>query len=385
MKNIVILGSTGSIGESTCKVVRHLEGQFKVIGVAGGSRWQKVAEQAVEFDVRYASIQNQDSFDSFREALPDSCQALQGIEGMERMVTDPKVDFVLCGVVGTASLKPVLAAIRAGKDIGLASKEILVMAGEIVMAEAKKYGVNIIPVDSEHNAIFQCLEGQQTKDVKRLLVTCSGGPFRQTPYEEFKDITVAKALKHPTWTMGRKITIDSATLMNKSLEVIEAKWLFDVDIDQVEVVVHPQSIVHSMVEYVDGSILSQMSEPDMVFPIQFAMCYPERQKGSLKPLDFSQLMTLTFESPDHERFPSLKMARQAVLEGGTMPAVFNAANEIAVEAFLNEKITFLNIWDVIRSAMDHHQTIKKATLDEIIDADTAIRLYCQELISTGKL
>ena len=382
-KKVVVLGSTGSIGESTLKVIRHLVGQFELVGIAAGRRWQETAAQAAEFNCKYACIQSKDHFQDFQSELPQDCEALQGQEGLIKMVTDPEVDFVLCAIVGTDGLLPVLEAIRHKKTIGLASKEILVMAGELVMAEAKKYGVDIIPVDSEHNAIFQCLQGDDTKDIRRLLVTCSGGPFLRTPKEDFKNITLERALKHPTWNMGPKITIDSATLMNKSLEVIEAKYLFDVDIRNVEAVIHPQSIVHSMVEFVDGSILAQLSEPDMVFPIQYALTFPKRYPGSLKPLDFTAGLDLRFESPDHERFPSLKMAEEAVLRGGTTPAIFNAANEVAVDAFVNGKIHFTQIWDVIRAALKQHQTISNPSLEQIIAADQDIRQYCREIILQG--
>lgn len=382
-KKVVVLGSTGSIGQSTLKVLRHLPEQFELVGLAAGSRWQEAAEQAAEFSCKYASIQVEASYSDFKKAVPSGCEALLGQEGLIKMVTDSEVDFVLCAIVGTDGLLPVLEAIRCGKTIGLASKEILVMAGELVMSEAKKYGVDIIPVDSEHNAIFQCLQGDDSKDIRRLLVTCSGGPFLRTPKEDFPNVTLEKALKHPTWDMGPKITIDSATLMNKSLEVIEAKYLFDVDIRNVEAVIHPQSIVHSMVEFVDGSILAQLSEPDMVFPIQYALTFPKRYPGSLKPLDFSQGLDLRFESPDHERFPSLKMAEEAVLRGGTTPAIFNAANEVAVDAFVKGQIHFVQIWDVIRAALEQHQTISNPSLEQIIAADQAIRQFCRESIVRG--
>ena len=379
-KNIVILGCTGSIGDSSLKVIRHLNDKFNVIGIAGGSRYEKVADIASEVNCRYASISKEEHFQNFKSLVPDSTEALLGEEGMIKMCTDPDVDMVLCGIVGTAGLAPVLAAIKAGKDIGLASKEILVMAGELVMKEVEKAKVKMIPVDSEHNAIFQCLDGQADPKFKRILLTCSGGPFLKTPYGEFAEITPAKALKHPTWDMGRKITIDSATLMNKSLEVIEAAWLFKADIDQVEVVIHPQSIVHSMVEFVDGSILSQMSSPDMVFPIQYALTYPDRYEGSMKPLDFSAGLNLTFESPDHERFPSIKMAKEAFRRGGTAPAVFNAANEVAVSAFLDQGLPFLKIWDVISTALENHSFIDHPSLEQIIEADLQAREIAEEFV-----
>ncbi|MCM8533569.1 MAG: 1-deoxy-D-xylulose-5-phosphate reductoisomerase [Lentisphaeraceae bacterium] len=380
-KNIVILGCTGSIGDSTLKVVRHLKDQFNVVGIAGGSRFEKVADIANELDCKYASIQHEENFPKFKSLLNSSTKASLGEEGMVEMCSDPSVDLVLCGIVGTAGLVPVLEAIRSGKDIGLASKEILVMAGEIVMAEVAKAGVKMIPVDSEHNAIFQCLDGQSDNSYRRILLTCSGGPFRNTPKEDFDKITRKTALRHPTWDMGPKITIDSATLMNKSLELIEAVWLFDADVDQVEVVIHPQSIVHSMVEFNDGSILSQMSNPDMVFPIQYALTYPDRYESSIAPMDFAQGVSLTFEGPDHNRFPSINMAKDCLRRGGTSPAVFNAANEVAVQAFLDESLPFLKIWDLIRHTEEKHTFIKKPSLQEIIEADLEAREIAKDFLA----
>ena len=379
-KNIVILGCTGSIGDSCLKVLRHLKDNFNVIGIAGGQRFKKVAEIATETKCRYASIAEPVKLSEFKNLLPENCEALTGEEGMIKMCTDPDVDFVLCGIVGTAGLAPVLEAIKAGKDIGLASKEILVMAGELVMKEVNKSGVKLIPVDSEHNAIFQCLDGKSDNTFKRLLLTCSGGPFLRKPKEDFPNVTLKEALKHPTWDMGPKITIDSATLMNKSLEVIEAAWLFGADIDQVEVVIHPQSIIHSMVEFKDGSVLSQMSSPDMVFPIQYALTYPKRYEGSMKPMDFTAGLTLDFEGPDHERFPSIRMAKEVFKKGGTAPAVFNAANEVAVSSFLNENISFDKIWTVIEQTISIHSFIKSPSLNEIIEADSEARKIAQKLI-----
>ena len=382
-KNIIILGCTGSIGESSLKVIRHLKDRFNVVGIAGGSRYEKVAEIAAEVNCKYASIANEKDFDSFKKILPSSCEALLGESGLVKMCTDASVDFVLCGIVGTAGLNPVLEAIRAGKDIGLASKEILVMAGELVMAEVEKTGVKMIPVDSEHNAIFQCLDGKDNQQFNRILLTCSGGPFLRKPKKDFSKITVKEALNHPTWDMGPKITVDSATLMNKSLEVIEAAWLFGADIDKVEVVIHPQSIIHSMVEFIDGSVLAQLSSPDMVFPIQYALTYPERYNGSMQPIDFTKGLQLDFEGPDHERFPSITMAKDAFRRGGTAPAVFNAANEVAVDAFLNNKLPFNDIWQVIKNTLQDHSFEKKPLIDRLIEADSEARKIASELISKG--
>lgn len=280
---------------------------------------------------------------------------------------------MLIAIVGTAGLAPALAAIRAGKDIAVASKEILVMAGEIVMTEARKHGVKVLAVDSEHSAIFQCLDGKPTESVRRLILTASGGPFRKTPQEEFAGITVAMALKHPSWVMGRKITIDSATLFNKGLEMIEARWLFDIEMDRVDVVVHPQSIVHSMVEFVDGSVLAQMSTPDMCLPIQYALCYPHRQPSDRVQTSFPKLGTLTFEAPDTDRFPALNLARRAGEIGGTLPAVFNAANEVAVDRFVAGSLSFSGIWQTVEKVMNQHRVVEHPNLEQILAADLQAR------------
>jgi 1-deoxy-D-xylulose-5-phosphate reductoisomerase len=289
-----------------------------------------------------------------------------------KLATLPEADVVLIAIVGTAGLQPALAAIRAGKDIAVASKEILVMAGEIVMGEARKHGVKVLAVDSEHSAIFQCLDGKPSSSVRNLWLTASGGPFRDKtlwPKETFAGITVEKALKHPSWVMGRKITIDSATLFNKGLEMIEARWLFDVEMARVKVVVHPQSIVHSMVEFVDGSILAQMSTPDMCLPIQYALTYPGRSGSDRVQTNFAGIGTLTFEEPDTDRFPAINLARRAGEVGGTLPAVFNAANEVAVDLFLNRKIGFPQITAAVSAVMDRHEVVAQPTLDDILAAD----------------
>ena len=285
----------------------------------------------------------------------------------------PEADVVLIAIVGTAGLQPALAAIRAGKDIAVASKEILVMAGEIVMGEARKHGVRVLAVDSEHSAIFQCLDGKPSTSVRRLWLTASGGPFRTTPKEEFAAITVERALKHPSWVMGRKITIDSATLFNKGLEMIEARWLFDIEMARVSVVVHPQSVVHSMVEFVDGSMLAQLSTPDMCLPIQYALTYPDRLPSDRVQTSLTRLGSLTFEEPDLERFPALQLARKAGEVGGTLPAVLNAANEVAVEAFVNKRIRFPQISEIVQRTLARHEVVSKPTLEQIFAADAWAR------------
>lgn len=383
MKNIVILGVTGSIGQSTLKVVRHLSEKFNIIGVAGGRRWQDTAKAANEFNVPLVCTANETDLEDLQSQLHDTAEALHGEAGLVKMCTDPRVDMVLCGIVGVGGLIPVYEAIKKGKDIALASKEILVAAGEIIMDEAHKSGSKIIPVDSEHCAIFQCLESKRLEHISRAVLTCSGGPFLRTAKEDFKDITVAKALKHPTWEMGQKITIDSASLMNKALEVIEARWLFDLQPEQVDVVIHPQSIVHSMVEFTDGTVLAQMSENDMVFPIQYALTYPERYEGSLKPMDFTKAMQLNFEGPDKTRFPSLDFAYRAMREGGASPAILNAVNEVAALAFIKEEIAFTQIWELIEYFLDHSKDFASETLEDIIATDRRVREMTRERILKG--
>src|SRR5215469_13048966 len=343
MKNVVLLGSTGSIGTSTIKVADDLPDQIRLLGLAAGNNVELLLEQTRKHKPQTISISDPAKAKELRNLLGTSTQVFSGVEGLLKLATLPGADIVLIAIVGTAGLQPALAAIRAGKDIAIASKEILVMAGEIVMAEARKHGVKVLAVDSEHSAIFQCLDGKPGASVRKLWLTASGGPFRSKtdwPKEKFSEITVERALKHPSWVMGRKITIDSATLFNKGLEMIEARWLFDIEMARVGVVVHPQSIVHSMVEFVDGSIIAQLSTPDMCLPIQYALTYPARASSERVQTNFPKIGSLTFEQPDIDRFPALELARRAGETGGTLPAVLNAANEIAVEAFVNRKITF---------------------------------------------
>ena len=303
-----------------------------------------------------------------------------GVRCLIQLATLPEADIVLIAIVGTAGLEPALAAIRAGKDIAVASKEILVMAGEIVMREAKEHGVKVLAVDSEHSAIFQCLDGKPVNSIRSIWLTASGGPFRETPAEDFENISVEQALKHPSWVMGRKITIDSATMFNKGLEMIEARWLFDVEMDRVKVVVHPQSVVHSLVEYVDGSMIAQMSTPDMCLPIQYALTYPERMSSDRVQTNLASIGTLQFEEPDPERFPALRLARRAGETCGTMPAVFNAANEVAVSAFCDRKLSFIGITKLVSDVMDDNQVISEPDLEQILDADQWAREHATSLI-----
>jgi 1-deoxy-D-xylulose-5-phosphate reductoisomerase len=377
MKNVVLLGSTGSIGTSTVKVADDLPDKIRLVGLGAGNNLELLLEQTRKHQPTAISITDPAKAKEARNALGTLTEVYSGTDGLIKLATMPSADIVLIAIVGTAGLQPALAAIRAGKDIAVASKEILVMAGEIVMSEARKHGVRVLAVDSEHSAIFQCLEEKPGHSVRNLWLTASGGPFRTTPKEEFAAITVERALKHPSWVMGRKITIDSATLFNKGLEMIEARWLFDIEMGRVKVVVHPQSVVHSMVEFVDGSIIAQLSTPDMCLPIQYALTYPERARSDRVQTNLAKLGTLTFEEPDVDRFPSLNLARQAGEIGGTLPAVLNAANEVAVEAFVNRRITFTQITDTVRRTMERHQVTSHPTLEQILAADSWARAEAQ--------
>src|SRR6266536_6141143 len=355
MKNVVLLGSTGSIGTSAVKVAEDLPDRIRLIGLAAGGNAELLVRQTLKHRPEAISINDPAKARELETMLGTTTRVYSGEPGLMKLATLPAADIVLIAIVGTAGLQPALAAIRAGKDIAVASKEILVMAGETVMNEARKHGVRVLAVDSEHSAVFQCLDGKPASSVRRLWLTASGGPFRQTPREDFPGITVERALKHPSWVMGRKITIDSATLFNKGLEMIEARWLFDIDMARVGVVVHPQSVVHSMVEFVDGSMLAQLSTPDMCLPIQYALTYPERAASDRVQTNLSRLGSLTFEAPDLERFPALDLARRAGEVGGTLPAVLNAANEVAVEAFVNRRINFPQITETVRRTIVAHK------------------------------
>jgi 1-deoxy-D-xylulose-5-phosphate reductoisomerase len=373
MKKVVLLGSTGSIGTSTIKVAEDLPERIRLIGLGAGNNVDLLLEQTRKHKPEAISITDPAKAGELRNALGNGVNVSSGPDGLVKLATMPGADIVLIAIVGTAGLRPALAAIRAGKDIAVASKEILVMAGEIVMSEARKHGVRVLAVDSEHSAIFQCLDGKPSGSVRKLWLTASGGPFRSTPKEEFPNITVERALKHPSWVMGRKITIDSATLFNKGLEMIEARWLFDIEMARVSVVVHPQSVVHSMVEFVDGSMLAQLSTPDMCLPIQYALTYPDRASSDRVQTNLAKLGSLTFEEPDPERFPSLLLARKAGEIGGTLPAVLNAANEIAVEAFVNRRINFPQISETVHRTMDKHRVVSHPSLDQILEADAWAR------------
>ena len=378
-KRVVILGATGSIGESALKVARDIPERMEVVGLAANSNAQKLAEAANEIRPESVCLVDETKIDILRKALNYQPRIFMGGEGLREIACLTNAEMVLVAIVGTGGLRPALAAIEAGKDLAVASKEILVMAGEIVMREARENSVHVLPVDSEHNAIFQCLDGRSS-EVRRIILTASGGPFRETPANEFINLTAEQALKHPTWNMGPKITIDSATLFNKGLEMIEAHWLFGVEMKHVEVVIHPQSIVHSMVEFADGSTLAQLSYSDMCFPIQYAVTWPDRVPNTLPPLDFGKLSKLEFFTPRYDDFPALNLARRAGETGGTLPAVMNAANEIAVAAFLDRQVPFTRIWQTVQEVMDQHTSVAHPDLDEILRADQWARAEAAKML-----
>ena len=394
-KRVVILGATGSIGESALKVARDIPERMEIVGLAAKSNAQKLAAAANEVRPESVCLVDETQIDVLRRALDYEPRIFSGESGLLEIACLTNADMVLVAIVGTGGLRPALAAIKAGKDLAVASKEILVMAGEIVMREARDKSVHVLPVDSEHNAIFQCLEADSLRpardggvaspaDVRRIILTASGGPFRETPRTRFDSITPEQALKHPTWNMGPKITIDSATLFNKGLEMIEAHWLFGVEMKRVEVVIHPQSIVHSMVEFTDGSTLAQLSYSNMCFPIQYAVTWPDRVPNSLPPLDFSKLSKLEFSTPRYDDFPALNLARRAGEIGGTLPAVMNAANEIAVSAFLDRKVRFPEIWGIVEQVMNQHTPVAHPDLDAILGADQWARAQAQGCVQSAK-
>jgi 1-deoxy-D-xylulose-5-phosphate reductoisomerase len=376
-KRVVILGATGSVGESALKVARDIPERMEIVGLAANSNAEKLAAAANETRAQSVCLVDETKIDILRSALAYKPQIFTGEEGLREIACLNDAEMVLVAIVGTAGLRPALAAIEAGKDLAVASKEILVMAGEIVMREARENGANVLPVDSEHNAIFQCLEGKSSLDIRRIILTASGGPFRETPRKDFDSITPEQALKHPTWNMGPKITIDSASLFNKGLEMIEAHWLFGVEMKRVEVVIHPQSIVHSMVEFADGSTLAQLSYSNMCFPIQYAVTWPDRVPNTLPPLDFSKLSKLEFFTPRYDDFPALNLARRAGETGGTLPAVMNAANEVAVAGFLGGHVRFPDIWQIVEEAMNRHASVAHPDLDAILQADQWARKEAQ--------
>ena len=380
MRNISILGATGSIGTQTLDVIRNSTEKINLIGITANSSVNKVIEIINEFSPKYVAMMDANCANEIKEYCNKNnfdIKVLEGIDGLIKVASLDEIDTVVTSVVGMIGLRPTMAAIEAGKDIALANKETLVVAGELVMNKAKEKGVKILPVDSEHSAIFQSLSGYTSKDISKIILTASGGPFRGKQIEDLKNVTVHEALKHPKWNMGKKISIDSATLMNKGLEVIEAHFLFDCDYDNIEVVVHPQSIIHSMVEYKDASVIAQLGSPDMRLPIQYALNYPERIERIAKPISFYEISTLTFEKPDLHTFKCLDLAYKAGKEGGLATTILNGANEEAVALLLEEKVRFLQIAEIIEDSLEHFKDEKnnELTLENIIDLDSRVREY----------
>ena len=372
MKKIAILGSTGSIGTQTLEVVRANK-DIEVVGMAAGNNISLLEEQIREFSPKSVAVWSEEKARELRVRISDlPVKVVAGMEGLIEIATIPKTEILVTAIVGMIGIRPTIAGIEAGKNIALANKETLVTAGHIIMPLAKKHGVSILPVDSEHSAIFQSLQGNEKNAIHKILLTASGGPFRNRKKEELEHIQVEDALKHPNWEMGRKITIDSSTLVNKGLEVIEAKWLFDVKMEQIEVVVQPQSIIHSMVEYVDGAVIAELGTPDMKLPIQYALYYPERRYLPGDRLDFKKLSQITFEEPDMETFYGLRLAYEAGRAGGSLPTVFNAANELAVSKFLNREIRYLEIPEIIGECMRNHKNIMNPSVEEILETEQEV-------------
>ncbi|MDA3923187.1 MAG: 1-deoxy-D-xylulose-5-phosphate reductoisomerase [Kiritimatiellae bacterium] len=399
MKSIVILGSTGSIGENALRVVKSLPGQMRVVGLAASTSAQRVIEQAVEFGVRRVAIKDAAAAEMVRElAAEHDIEVLCSDEGVAELAGSPDADIVICALVGLSGLRPVIAAIEAGHDVALATKEVLVAAGQLVMDLARKHGVNILPVDSEHSALFQCMQAQDASlaciqrgtgsvpsegpgsPVKKLVLTASGGPFARQADVDFDSVTIEEALNHPRWKMGPKVTIDSATMMNKGFEILEARWLFNVPVEQIDVVVHPESIVHSMVSFVDGSTLAQLADPDMRLAIQYALTWPDRYPLDISLTDLIAQQSLTFYKPDELRFPCLRLIREAAVAGGTMPVVVNAADEVAVVAFLAGRLPFAGIWRVIEATMRAHVVRECSSLERVIEVDQWARSCAEKLV-----
>lgn len=389
-RRVVILGSTGSIGGNCLDVIEHLPDRLGVIGLSAHSRWEELRDQAQRHRPRYVTITSAEAAEQIRQAdLPAGTQLLEGVDGIARMVADPEVDIVLTAIVGAAGLTGTWLALEAGKTVAVANKETLVMAGPLVMELAARKNARVLPVDSEHSAIFQAMQSGQGKEVERVVLTASGGPFRGRRRDELAEVTREEALNHPTWRMGPKITIDSATMMNKALEVIEARWLFNLRPEQIEVIIHPESIIHSFVEFTDGSVLAQLSPPDMRLPIQYALTYPERVAGPARRLDWRELSVLNFEQPDLETFEALALGYEVARRGGTCGAVLNAANEAAVEAFLQGEIGFLDIARVCRAVLDQHSFSARPSLSELTTLDRwarqeVVRWITKNLCSTAR-
>ncbi|GED29050.1 1-deoxy-D-xylulose-5-phosphate reductoisomerase [Brevibacillus centrosporus] len=385
MKQIALLGSTGSVGTSTLDVVEQHPGKFSVVAMAAGTNVDLLARQVKRFQPELVSVAHAEAAAALAERLGGSAmpEIVYGAEGLEQVARHESANFVMTAVVGSVGVSPTLAAIEAGKTIGLANKETLVSAGPVVMKAAKEKGVTIIPVDSEHSAVYQCLQGERREDVSRIILTASGGSFRHVSRQELENVTVAEALAHPNWSMGAKITIDSATMMNKGFEVIEAHWLFDLPYEQIDTILHYESIIHSMVEYKDRAVMAQLGTPDMRVPIQYALSYPERMNLDSEPLDLVKLGTLHFAAMDFERYPLLQLAYDCGKAGGTHPAVLNAANEVAVDLFLKGAIRFLEIETIVRKTCEAHQGVNHPTLEEIFAADRWARSFASDLYTVG--
>lgn len=384
MKNIAVIGSTGSIGTQTLDIVRNNTDELKIKVLAAGSNVELIEKQIREFKPEIAVLYNADKANELKIKIADTgVKVLSGMDGMIEAATFDDVDTVVTSMVGMIGIKPTIAAIKAGKNIALANKETLVTAGHIIMPLIKEHKVSLLPVDSEHSAIFQSMNGENRKRISKILLTASGGPFRGKSYEELKNVTLEDALKHPNWAMGQKITVDSATLVNKGLEVMEAAWLFDVDVSMIQVVVHPQSVIHSMVEYEDTAVIAQLGCPDMRLPIQYALFYPDRRFLDAKKLDFFEMKSLTFEKPDMDTFKGLKFAMEAAEFGGSMPTVFNASNEEAVAMFLNKKIGFLDIYRIIEESMNRHTVISNPDIDTVLSVERDTREFIRKSFNKG--
>lgn len=384
MKNIAVLGSTGSIGTQTLDIVRNNTDELKIKVLAAGSNVELIEKQIREFKPEIAVLYNADKANELKIKIADTgVKVLSGMDGMIEAATFDDVDTVVTSMVGMIGIKPTIAAIKAGKNIALANKETLVTAGHIIMPLIKEHKVSLLPVDSEHSAIFQSMNGENRKRISKILLTASGGPFRGKSYEELKNVTLEDALKHPNWAMGQKITVDSATLVNKGLEVMEAAWLFDVDVSMIQVVIHPQSVIHSMVEYEDTAVIAQLGCPDMRLPIQYALFYPDRRFLDAKKLDFFEMKSLTFEKPDMDTFKGLKFAMEAAEFGGSMPTVFNASNEEAVAMFLNKKIGFLDIYRIIEESMNRHTIISNPDIDTVLSVERDTREFIRKSFNKG--
>jgi 1-deoxy-D-xylulose-5-phosphate reductoisomerase len=382
MKKIALLGSTGSIGCSTLDVVGKNPDRFQIVALAAGENIHEIKKQIQQFRPKLVAVKTKEAALKLREGLTakNRVKILYDVEGMKEAASFPSADIVVSAISGSAGLIPTLAAIEAGKDVALANKETMVLAGDIVTQKAVKNGIKIIPVDSEHSAIFQCLQGNRPENLRKIILTASGGPFLKYTVKQLQKVTLNQTLRHPKWKMGKKITIDSASMMNKGLEIIEAKWLFNVDISAIDVVIHPQSIVHSMVEFIDGAFLAQMGVPDMKIPIAYALTYPERMTNDLAPLNLAEEKTLEFYQPNVKKFPCLDIARQAGLDGGTAPAVLNASDEMAVEAFIQKMIRFVDIPVIIEKVLNEHKTIKKPSLEDILSSDRWARIKTKTII-----